>query len=77
MYLCALVWLILYSDEWWFARWDADRYLRQSISYVMSTLSSPPDVVVLLGDVFSNGYRASHQQWQDYLKVRHLPSNIV
>jgi hypothetical protein len=59
------------------ARWDADRYLRQSISYVMSTLSSPPEVVVLLGDVFSNGYRASNQHWQDYLNVSHSPSYIM
>ena len=28
-----------------------------------------PDVVLLLGDVFSDGFQASATQWNDYLNV--------
>lgn len=63
-------------DEPWIARWDADRYLKQSFSYLMSSLNPSPEVVVLLGDVFSNGFRASDEQWEEYLKV-HILQKLI
>ena len=58
-----------HRDEPRIARWDADHYLKQSFSYLLSRLHPQPDIVVLLGDIFSNGFRASQQQWQDYVQV--------
>ena len=60
---------LFFSDEPWIARWDADRYLQRSFSYLMFSLHPQPDVIVLLGDVFSNGFVATDRQWEDYLKV--------
>ena len=48
-------------------RWDADRYLRQSYSRAIRRMN--PDVVVLLGDIFAEGFKASASEWNDYLKV--------
>ena len=28
-----------------------------------------PDAVVVMGDVFAEGYKASEQDWEDYLQV--------
>ena len=52
----------------WLARKDADHYLSTIFSHLMDSLH--PDVVILLGDIFSDGFRASSNQWNDYLIVR-------
>lgn len=36
-------------------------------SHLTSTLK--PNVIVLLGDIFSDGFQASADQWKDYLMV--------
>ncbi len=41
-------------QEWWLARWDADAYLKKSFSHLHSRLR--PDLVVFLGDTFSNAW---------------------
>jgi metallophosphoesterase superfamily enzyme len=51
----------------WLARKDADHYLSTTFSHLMDSLH--PDVVVLLGDIFSDGFQASASQWMDYLNV--------
>ncbi len=56
-----------YSKEWWPARWDADTYLRKSFSSLHSHLK--PDLLVFVGDVFTGGFEANDQQWEDYLQV--------
>ena len=48
-------------------RWDADRFLRSGFSLLMKTMR--PDMVVVLGDIFAEGYKASAQEWTDYLLV--------
>ena len=48
-------------------RWDADRFLRSGFSLLMKTMR--PDMVVVLGDIFAEGYKASAQEWTDYLQV--------
>ncbi len=54
----------------WLARWDADTYLKKSFSRLHSSLK--PDLLVFLGDTFSNGFEATDQQWDDYLQVQQL-----
>ncbi len=46
---------------------DSDRYLSNVYSHLMKTMQ--PDAVIILGDLFSDGFRASGDQWLDYLKV--------
>lgn len=53
--------------EPWLFRWDADRYLKKAFSLLLSTLQ--PDMVVVLGDLFGEGFKASSQDWEDYLQV--------
>ena len=57
--------------EPWLFRWDADRYLKKAFSLLLSTLQ--PDMVVVLGDLFGEGFKASSQDWEDYLQVIFLP----
>ena len=56
--------------EPWLSRWDADQYLKRSFSLLISTLQ--PEMVVILGDIFAEGFKASPQEWRDYLQVTHL-----
>lgn len=56
-----------FREELWIARKDADRYLSTTFYHLMRKLD--PDVIILLGDVFSDGFRASESQWRDYLVV--------
>ena len=53
--------------EPWLFRWDSDSYVSKVFSFLVSTLS--PHVIVVLGDIFAEGYKASPQQWKDYLQV--------
>ena len=53
--------------EPWLYRWDSDRYLRQALGLLLSQLQ--PEVVVVVGDVFAEGYKASDTQWEEYLQV--------
>ncbi len=53
-------------EEVWLARWDADTYLKKSFSRLK------PDLLVFLGDTFSNGFETTDQQWDDYLQVQQL-----
>lgn len=62
-------------EEVWLARKDADHYLSTIFSRLMVSLH--PDVVVLLGDIFSDGFRASANQWSDYLTVREPVQCVV
>ena len=52
------------------ARWDSDRYLRGSYGAISGYLNPHPDIVVILGDVFAEGFKATESEWQDYLQVR-------
>ncbi len=54
--------------EPWVARWDSDHYVRKSFSLLMRRLV--PDVVIVLGDVFAEGFKASKEEWSNYLQVR-------
>ena len=58
---------ICFSEELWLARKDADRYL--STAFYHLTRGLDPDVIILLGDVFSDGFQASDNHWKDYLNV--------
>ena len=64
--------------EPWIARWDADRYLKKNLDQAFAVFS--PDVVLILGDVFDQGYNANSQEWIDYLRCfRHVvavPDNV-
>ena len=53
--------------EPWLFRWDSDRYLKQAYSRAVRQLK--PDVVVILGDLFAEGFKASSAEWNHYLKV--------
>ena len=53
--------------EPWLFRWDSDRYVRSAYRRLVNSLR--PDLVVVLGDVFAEGYKASSRQWKDYLQV--------
>jgi predicted phosphodiesterase len=61
--------------EPWLYRWDADRYLRMNIETAVKYVN--PDAVILMGDVFDQGYIATEQQWKEYLEclqtIVHLP----
>ena len=54
--------------EPWLFRWDSDKYIQRGFSRMVARLQ--PDVVMLLGDVFAEGYKASEVQWLDYLEVQ-------
>lgn len=56
--------------ESWLFRWDADQYLKKAFSLLISTLQ--PEMVVVLGDIFAEGFKASSQEWEDYLQVMFL-----
>ena len=49
-------------------RWDSDKYLQRGFGRMVARLR--PDMIVLLGDIFAEGYKASEMQWQEYLEVR-------
>ena len=51
--------------ETWIARWDADRYLKKSLDEALDAFR--PNVVLILGDVFDQGYNANSREWIDYL----------
>lgn len=53
--------------EPWLFRWDSDTYLQRSFTRMLNQLQ--PDVIVVLGDIFAEGYKASEVFWWDYLKV--------
>ena len=53
--------------EPWLFRLDSDLYLKRGLSRLLSRLK--PDVVVVLGDVFAEGYKASELHWKEYLQV--------
>ncbi len=53
--------------ESWIARWDSDRFVHRAFSLLMHRLE--PDVVVVLGDLFAEGFKASEREWRDYLQV--------
>lgn len=57
--------------ESWLLRWDADQYLKKSFSLLVGTLH--PEMVVILGDIFAEGFKASPQEWRDYLQVVPCP----
>lgn len=64
--------------ESWIARWDADRYLKKNLDQAIKVFK--PNVVLILGDVFDQGYNANSQEWIDYLRcLRHVvavPGNV-
>lgn len=53
--------------EPWLLRWDSDTYLQRGFSQILSQLQ--PDMVIVLGDLFAEGYKASDIFWLDYLEV--------
>eukprot|EP00731_Ephydatia_muelleri_P029710 Em0021g233a len=65
--------------EPWLFRWDADRYLRQAYSRAIRQMN--PDAVVILGDLFAEGFKASSVEWADYLKCKdellHMSEDIL
>ena len=57
--------------EPWIARWDADRYLKKNLDQAIAVFE--PHVVLILGDVFDQGYNANSKEWVDYLAcLRHI-----
>ena len=54
--------------EPWLARWDSDRHVGRLYGRLVERMR--PDLVVVLGDVFAEGYKASHNEWEEYLQVR-------
>lgn len=52
--------------ERWLYRWDADVFLARSFRRLAS--ATDPGLVVVLGDVFAEGFKASKQQWREYLE---------
>ena len=55
--------------EPWLLRWDSDKYVQRGFGRMVARLQ--PDMVVLLGDIFAEGYRASEFDWLQYLEVRY------
>ena len=53
--------------EPWLFRLDSDWYVGRAVSRLVARLQ--PHVVVVVGDVFAEGYKASEFEWQDYLQV--------
>ena len=53
--------------EPWLFRLDSDRYLTRAVSRLLVAME--PDAVVVVGDMFAEGYKASQQDWTDYLQV--------
>ena len=53
--------------EPWLFRLDSDWYVGRAVSRLVARLQ--PHVVVIVGDVFAEGYKASEFEWQDYLQV--------
>ena len=53
--------------EPWLFRWDSDQYVRRAFSRLVQRLQ--PELVVVLGDLFAEGYKASLVDWEDYLQV--------
>lgn len=53
--------------EPWLFRWDSDQYVRRAFSRLVQRLQ--PELVVVLGDLFAEGYKASLVDWQNYLQV--------
>ncbi|CAI8044326.1 Metallophosphoesterase 1 [Geodia barretti] len=64
--------------EPWLLRWDSDRYVARGVSRLLVAME--PDAVVVVGDVFAEGYKASQQDWTDYLQclseVLVVPSDV-
>ena len=56
--------------EPWLFRWDADNYLRHAVRRLLTRLE--PDMVVVTGDMFAEGYKANELVWLEYLQVRQL-----
>lgn len=54
--------------EPWLYRWDSDKYLQRGFGRLLGQLQ--PDMVVVLGDLFAEGYKASDLYWVEYLEVR-------
>ena len=52
--------------ERWLYRWDADLFLARSFRRLLS--ATDPGLVVVLGDVFAEGFKASEKQWREYLE---------
>ena len=55
-------------EEPWLSRRDVDLYLSTIYSHLMKSLPEL-NMVILLGDIFSDGFQATHSQWKDYLNV--------
>ena len=58
--------LIGENDEFygWLARWDSDRYLRNT--FLLANSYVKPDATIFLGDLFDEGLKASDQQFKRY-----------
>uniref|UniRef100_A0A1B6LVI1 Calcineurin-like phosphoesterase domain-containing protein n=1 Tax=Graphocephala atropunctata TaxID=36148 RepID=A0A1B6LVI1_9HEMI len=52
------------KSEPWIARWDNDRYLRQS--YAAALRHVQPDLIIFLGDLMDEGSLASDEEYQRY-----------
>ena len=60
--------IIFPREELLIPRWDSDRYLASGYSRLLARLD-PPDIIVFLGDLFSDGFHASPKHWEDYMEV--------
>ncbi|KAK2152758.1 hypothetical protein LSH36_320g06040 [Paralvinella palmiformis] len=60
------------------SRWDSDRYLQKTFSFVYS--HAKPDVVVFLGDLLDEGSQADPEDYDSYVKrfrhVFNIPSSV-
>jgi hypothetical protein len=50
----------------WFARWDADRYLRNTFLFAHSHVK--PNAIIYLGDLFDEGLKATDEQFERYFQ---------
>ena len=48
----------------WIARWDSDRYLRNT--FLLAESYTKPDVIIYLGDLFDEGLKSSDAQFDRY-----------
>jgi hypothetical protein len=64
--------------EPWLFRWDSDKYVARGVSRLLVAME--PDAVVVVGDVFAEGYKASERDWTEYLQclreVLVIPSEV-
>ncbi|KAG1659909.1 Metallophosphoesterase 1 [Nymphon striatum] len=50
----------------WFQRWDSDKYLEKTFYAARKHFN--PDLIIFLGDIFDQGFKASNEQFKCYIQ---------